>query len=50
MESPFIIPIVIIAVIVLILLIWRNAKDKTDINPELTDELEKQRKQNEEAR
>ena len=50
MESPFIIPIVIIAVIVLILLIWRNATDKTDINPELTDELEKQKKQNEEAR
>lgn len=47
MESPIIIPVVIVAAIILIFLIWRNNKDKSDINTELTDELAKKKHEGE---
>ena len=44
LNSPEIIVIIVIAAAIIIFLIWRNLKDEKDIDPELTDELEKSKK------
>jgi preprotein translocase subunit YajC len=50
MENPVIILIIVAAVIITVFLIWRNYQDKSDTNPELTDELERKEKQGEEIK
>ena len=44
LNTPEVIVVIIIAVAIIIFLIWRNMKDEQDADPELTDELEKRKK------
>ncbi len=44
LNTPEIITIIVIAAAIIVWLIWRNLKDEKDIDPELTDELEKNKK------
>ncbi|RKR83427.1 hypothetical protein BDD43_3635 [Mucilaginibacter gracilis] len=43
METTVIVIIVLLALAFIFFLIRRNAKDENDINPDLTDELEKRK-------
>jgi len=44
LNTPETIIVIVIAVAIIFFLIWRNLKDEKDIDPELTDELEKNKK------
>jgi preprotein translocase subunit YajC len=50
MQNPIIILVIVLAVIVILFLIWRNNKDKSDNDPELTEELERKGSQGEEIK
>lgn len=43
MQTAIIVIIILLALGFILLLVRRNVKDEQDINPELTDELEKER-------
>ncbi len=47
LNTPEVILIIIVAAAIIIFLIWRNLKDEKDIDPKLTDELEKSKKRQE---
>ncbi|WP_448699793.1 hypothetical protein ACFGVR_22015 [Mucilaginibacter sp. AW1-3] len=47
LNTPETIIVIVIAAAIIIFLIWRNLKDEKDIDPELTDELEKSKKRQE---
>jgi len=44
LNTPEIVIIIVIAAAIIVFLIWRNLKDEKDIDPGLTDELEKSKK------
>jgi len=44
LNTVEIIIVIAIAAAIIIFLVWRNLKDEKDIDPELTDELEKSEK------
>lgn len=50
LNTPEIITVIVIAAAIIVFLIWRNIKDGKDIDPELTDELEKVKKEQDNAR
>jgi len=44
LNTPETIVVIIIAAAIIIFLVWRNLNDEKDIDPELTDELKKNKK------
>jgi len=44
LNTPEVIVVIVIAVAIIIFLIWKNIRDEQDTDPELTDELKKSKK------